>query len=182
MSNESNDIFLAWYKDYHEAFIRYCSTIAYGHVSAEDLAQEAILATLQNFDAIKNQSKLFSYMVGIVRNKVRNQQRRKKFHAAWNDELLNYLKSSTSSPEIAMDIHIMLQYIERLPLQQKEALLLFEISGFSIKEISDIQDSSIGATKTRISRSRKKLKTLLSDEKASTSISERLLILSSIIF
>lgn len=182
MKSNTNEVFLNWYEPIHGRFIRYCSSVSYGILETEDLAQEAIMATLQNYDRINDKNKLLNYMIGIVRNLVKNQKRRKKFQAHWEDDLLNQLESATQNAEVALDIHFLLKAMDSLPAKQKEAILLFEVSGFSMKEISQIQDSSLSATKTRISRGRKQLKELLTEDLSETSLANRLTAFASILF
>lgn len=182
MKSNTNEAFLNWYEPIHGRFIRYCSSVSYGILETEDLAQEAIMATLQNYDRINDKNKLLNYMIGIVRNLVKNQKRRKKFQAHWEDSLLEKLESATQSAEVALDIHFLLKAMERLPIKQKEAILLFEVSGFSMKEISLMQESSLSATKTRISRGRKLLKEQLSEDTCKTPLSNLLAVYSSILF
>jgi len=182
MNSTTNIEFLQLYKPIHEQFIKYCSSFAYGIMETEDLAQEAVLSTLQNFAKIKDKRKLLHYMIGVVRNITFNQRRRQKFKSTWEDELLEKLESKVQSPEIALDIHFLLKAMEELPEKQKEAILLFEISGFSMKEISVIQDSSIAATKTRISRGRTTLKQKLSEDTSKSSLANRLAAFASILF
>jgi len=182
MKSNTNEAFLNWYEPIHSRFIRYCSTVSYGILETEDLAQEAIMATLQNYERIIDKSKLLNYMIGIVRNVIKNQKRRKKFQAHWEDDLLNQLESVTQNAEVALDIHFLLKAMDELPAKQKEAILLFEVSGFSMKEISKIQDSSLSATKTRVSRGRKLLKEQLSEDTSNTSLTNRLAAFASILF
>jgi len=182
MESNNNIEFLGLYEPIHARFIKYCSSIAYGIMETEDLAQEAILTTLQNFAKIKDKNKLLNYMIGVVRNITFNQKRRQKFRSSWEDSLLEKLQSNAQSPEVAVDIHFLLKAMEELPPKQKEAILLFEISGFSMKEISEIQESSLAATKTRISRGRKILKHKLSEDTSKSSLANRLAAFASIIF
>jgi RNA polymerase sigma-70 factor (ECF subfamily) len=51
-----------------------------------------------------------------------------------------------------------------LPDEQRECLVLFEITGFSIKEIMEIQNSSESAIKQRLKRGRAKLLEILTFE------------------
>ena len=53
-------------------------------------------------------------------------------------------------------LHKALSY---LPELQREALILFEITGYSIKEIMEIQKSGSSAVKQRLARGRKELAT-----------------------
>ncbi|MEM9921850.1 MAG: sigma factor-like helix-turn-helix DNA-binding protein, partial [Bacteroidota bacterium] len=78
----------------------------------------------------------------------------------------------TPSPEIALDIHYLLKAMDRLPEKQKEAILLFEVSGFSIREISELQESTESATKTRLSRARKELRRRMSEKRPASQLSE----------
>ena len=123
MNSNTNIEFLQLYEPIHERFIRYCSSIAYGMMEAEDLAQDAILTRLQNFATIKDKRKLLSYMIGVVRNITFNQRRRKEFNSIGEDGLLEKLESKTQSPEIALDIHFLLKALEELPAKQKEVIL-----------------------------------------------------------
>ena len=43
----------------------------------------------------------------------------------------------------------------------KESIVLFEITGFSIKEIVKIQDNSVSSVKQRLRRGRERLKQIL---------------------
>ncbi|MEZ4821361.1 MAG: RNA polymerase sigma factor [Ignavibacteria bacterium] len=52
---------------------------------------------------------------------------------------------------------------------ERSALLLFELGGFSIEEIKEIQnEKSASAVKSRLSRARSKLKKYIVTEKSST--------------
>ena len=51
--------------------------------------------------------------------------------------------------------------LSKLPPKERSAVLLFYIQGYSVKEIADITDSTQSAVKTRLSRARSQLKTLI---------------------
>ena len=140
MEKNINKEFLKWYQPIHDRFVRYCSSRAYGLMDTEDLVQEAVLAALQGFGRIRDKEKLLGFMIGVVNNIIRNRKRRLKFWADWDEKSLEKLESQTQSPEIALDIHYLIKALDQLPEKQKEAILLFEISGFSIKEISEIKE------------------------------------------
>jgi RNA polymerase sigma-70 factor (ECF subfamily) len=44
-----------------------------------------------------------------------------------------------------------------LPPEQREAVVLFEIEGFSVQEVAEMQGVTVSAVKSRVSRGRKKL-------------------------
>lgn len=56
------------------------------------------------------------------------------------------------------------QAIARLPEKYKAVIILRDLQNFSYKEIAEILNCSIGTVKSRISRGRKELKNILSNE------------------
>ncbi len=182
LSTAQKTEFLQWYEPLHERFSRYCSSRAAGLLAPEDLVQEAVLAALESWDRLRRKDRLLSYMIGIVNNIIRNQRRRQKFSGRWDDQQLNYLESKLGDrPEVILDVHYLLKAVEELPAAQREALLLFEVSGFSIREIAGVQRVSEGAVKTRLSRARKTLRELLEEDGRPLSLGERLRIYASIL-
>jgi RNA polymerase sigma-70 factor (ECF subfamily) len=67
-------------------------------------------------------------------------------------------------PGLAYDIHLLYEAMEQLGEKERECLVLFEISGFSVREVAEIQNDSETAVKSRLSRGRQKLKAILEDE------------------
>ncbi len=165
MTAENQQDFLLRYEPVHERFTRYCSSSAYGLMETEDLVQDSILATLQHYERINDKSKLLPYMIGVANNIVKNLLRRQKFKAGYDEKTVLRLESKLGNPEVAMDVHYLYKALNQLPVKDKEAVILFEVNGFSIREISEMQRTTEGAVKTRLSRARQKLKDLLSDER-----------------
>lgn len=160
----THDEFLALYKPVHERFVRYCSSHAYGIIETQDLVQDTLLKTMQHFGSLKDKEKLLPFMISIANNIMHNVLRRRKFSGVYNEKAFSKLNATTNNPETAMDIHYLYKALNTLPEKDKEAIILFEITGYTIKEIAAIQSSNENATKTRLSRARQKLKSLLEDE------------------
>lgn len=76
MTGDIHQEFLTLYTPLHDRFTRYCSSNAYGLMETEDLVQETILCTLQQFERIHDKNKLLWYMIGVANNIVKNQLRR----------------------------------------------------------------------------------------------------------
>ncbi|MBK9423268.1 MAG: hypothetical protein IPN54_03875 [Bacteroidetes bacterium] len=56
------------------------------------------------------------------------------------------------------------QLMEQLPVQQKEALIMYEISGVTMEEIAKIQGGTLSGVKSRIARARQKLIELMEND------------------
>lgn len=181
MNLKTQDAFLQWYEPIHESFARLCANKAFGLMQTEDLMQEVILATLEAFDRVQDKEKLLGFMIGTANNIVRNHKRRLKFRGVWEEERFKAIEAKITSPETATDVHLLLQAMERLSPNEKEAIELFEISGFSIREISEIQQRSEAAVKTGLSRARKNLRQLLNHKTPKASLSSTLAAYASIL-
>jgi len=103
-------------------------------------------------------------LFGIARNLIRRLQRRQKFWGLFSSEQAQQLPAPTA-PALNEDVQALYQALDQLPKVQKEALILFELSGYSIKEIAVIQHSGISAVKQRLARGRRRLGTLLTPRK-----------------
>jgi len=161
MDSSKHKDFITAYNACHEPFVRYCSALAYGKMDTEDLVQDVLLSAYTHFDKIENLDQFLHYLIRAARNRSISNWRKKKYKTEILDQHAERLLSKEISPEDLLDVQLLYKTMDRLPEKQKNALVLFEISGFSMKEIADIQNSTEGAIKTKISRGRKKLKQLL---------------------
>ncbi|MEO0734682.1 MAG: RNA polymerase sigma factor [Bacteroidota bacterium] len=174
--------FLRWYAPIHERFLRYCDARTLGLKSAEDLVQDAVLSALEQWDQLEDKSRLLAYMIGIVNNRLRNELRSRKVHRTYLANRRRILEERLPArPEAALDLHFLLKAMDELPADQREAILLQAVSGFSIQEIADLQQTTPGAVKTKISRGRRCLKALLAEDGRPLSLRQRLHIYTSIL-
>ena len=156
--------FMKAYASCHEPFIRYCSALAYGKMDTEDLVQDVLLSAYQHFDRIAKKDQLLHYLIRAARNRSVSHWRKRKFKTEWVEKHQDKLASQGITPELQLDIDLLYRQLNRLPGHQRDALILYEISGFSMKEIASMQNSSVGAVKTKISRGRKLLRQLMEEK------------------
>ena len=67
------------------------------------------------------------------------------------------MEDLNANTEQSTEVYFLYQALDRLTENQQEAIILFEISGFSIREIVEIQGASESAIKQRLKRGREKL-------------------------
>lgn len=163
MHNTKQEEFMKAYESCHERFIRYCSSLAFGKMDVQDLVQDVLLSAYSKYDQIKNKDELLHYLIRAARNRSISIWRKRKDLVDLKELHRQKLADQGVSPETILDIQLLYSMLNKLPQKQKEAIVLFEINGFSMKEIAVIQNSSEGATKTRISRGRNKLSELFSE-------------------
>ena len=168
MKDSKQVVFLQAYQNCHEPFVRYCSALAHGKMDTEDLVQDVLLSAYQHFEKIEKKGQLLHYLIRSARNRSISNWRKSKYQTELIDVHAERLKAQEVSPETILDIQLLYRTLDQLPDLQRDALILFEITGFSMKEIAALQSSTEGAVKTKISRGRKRLRELL-QEKSSTS-------------
>ncbi len=153
--------FLSLYEGNHYKLLRYCESILKDPVEAQDLVSETILIAYEQMGKLKKEESFNYFLFGIARNLIRRLQRRKKFWGIFNTEQAEKLPAQQSK-ELNEDVQLLYQALDQLPPAQKEALILFELSGYNIKEIAEIQNAGISAVKARLARGREKLGNILS--------------------
>ena len=181
MAKEKQHAFMKAYKPCHERFIRYCSALAYGKMDTEDLVQDVLLSTYLHFEKIRNKEELIHYLIRAARNSAISKWRKQKYQIELLEKHHEKLVAQGVSPDSLFDIDLLYKTLNKLPEKQKTALILFEISGFSIKEIAEIQQSQPGAVKTRISRGRQQLRRILGPRPTSRSVNNLLGIVQNVI-
>lgn len=169
MRPSSNDeskqkLFMELYTPHQQSFLKYCRGITSALDDAKDLASESILIVFQNLDRLKKRDSFKAYLFGVARRLRLNQHRRKKFQGDYTEGEAGRMQSQESSPDINPDVGLLYDYLDKLPLKQKEAFLLFELSGFSLKEIKQLQGGSLAAVKSRLNKARVQLRLWLNDE------------------
>jgi RNA polymerase sigma-70 factor (ECF subfamily) len=170
MNETKQQEFMKAYEACHDRFLRYCSALAYGKMDVQDLVQDVLVSTYHKFEKIENKDQLIHYLIKAARNRSISLWRKQKPIEELTDLHANRLSSQGVSPETILDIQLLYKMLDQLPSLQRQALVLFEISGFSMKEIADIQGSNEVAVKTKVSRGRQKLK-LLMEERPQSSVS-----------
>ena len=156
------------YQACHDSFLRYCTSLAYGKMDVQDLVQEVLTSAYHNFEKIENKGQLLHYLIRAARNQSVSIWRKQRFQEELSKLHTERLSAQGVSPEMIIDIQLLYRMLDKLPTKQRDALVLFEITGFSMKEIAVIQKSNEGAVKTKISRGRAKLKQLMQDQSTST--------------
>lgn len=161
MSPDPRSEFMQAYETCHAPFARYCAALSYGRMDAQDLMQDVLLSAFQQFDRIRKKDELLHYLLRAARNRSISRWRTARRNEAITDAQAARLRERGASAELITDAGILYRTLDKLPADQREALVLFEVSGLPMAEIAAIQGVSEGAVKTRVSRARASLRNLL---------------------
>jgi RNA polymerase sigma-70 factor (ECF subfamily) len=157
MSKDKQAHFLHLYEPVHDRFERFCRARAFGEMDFRDLINETLLIAYQRMDILRSEQAFLSFLFSISVNVLNNQHRKKREER----QSENHDAIADMSQEVNADTHFLYLALSQLPAAQKESIILFEISGFKIKEIAEIQSVSEDAVKQRLKRGRERLQEIL---------------------
>ncbi len=128
---------------------------------ALDLMSETVLAAHHSFPALRD-TQAFRKFLSTIAIRI---QRRKR----WRRRLFVPLELASevvyeNTTESSHDLSLLIDALGRLPHAEREAIVLFELSGLSIKEIQEMQGGTVSGVKSRLVRARKRLRHLLVEE------------------
>lgn len=152
------------YHPLHERLSRFIQSMVWNKDDAKDVLSETVLAAYENFEKVRNQDAFLYYLFGIASRIAKKRDRRKKFWGIFEPSGAAQIVSYHNS-ESRTTVNELYAALNRLPLKQREAITLFEISGFSIKEIAEMQGSTVSGVKSRLMRAREALSKILEVEK-----------------
>ena len=145
---------------------------------ALDALQESFIKIFRHLNKFKEDSRFDTWVYRIVVNTC-NDILRKNVNIKFTDsiykkdddekEVMIDIPDHSNSPESVLEkkekSNHMLLCLERLNPEHKEVIILRDIQGFSYEEISEILQCSIGTVKSRINRSRLKLREINLEQK-----------------
>ena len=156
MCKDTNQ-FLEFLKPCYSDALKYCKALCAKRSAddAEDVLQQALLKALENYDSLIDESKFRSWFFTIITREFFNSVRKdfwKKFIP------LDNTPSAQDFPEVFDRIEnneqklILNNALSKISLKERSAILLFEIGGFSMEEIKEIQkiiNSIINTSKSK---------------------------------
>ena len=141
---------------------RYCHTVANDHETARDLLSETLLLAFQSFHQLRDERAFKGYLFRIAVRVNSEWRKSAARQTPLTPELVLHLEMSTlrddgNSALRSLESRELYEALGTLPEKQREAVVLFEISGLSLREIQEVQGGTLSGVKTRIVRGREAL-------------------------
>jgi RNA polymerase sigma-70 factor, ECF subfamily len=129
---------------------------------ADDLVQETLVRALANIESFQPGTNMSAWLFTILRNLFRSEYRKRRREVEDADG--SYAETLKSQPEQTSRIEFeeFRVALNKLPDDQREALILVGASGFSYEEAAEICGCAVGTIKSRVNRARTRLSHLLS--------------------
>jgi RNA polymerase sigma-70 factor (ECF subfamily) len=131
---------------------------------ADDLVQETLVKAWSNLDKFEPGTNLQAWLFTILRNHFYSEVRKRRREVEDVDG--KYSGSLATHPEQYghLDLADFKMALQRLPDDQREALILIGASGFSYEEAAKICGVAVGTIKSRVNRARNALARALNIE------------------
>jgi RNA polymerase sigma-70 factor (ECF subfamily) len=128
---------------------------------ADDLVQEAIMRGLNKLDTFTPGTDLQAWLFTILRNHFYTSLRKRRREVEDPDGVMAGLLSAPPEQHGHLDLDDLRTAVGKLPVEQREVLLLIGAEGMSYEEAAAICGTKIGTIKSRMNRARIRLAELL---------------------
>ena len=160
-SNEKQERFLSLFEPVQASLERFVLAMAQEKENARDVVAETVMIAYEQFEKLRDPKAFLSFLFTIALRVHRRELKKAKRTERFDSTLMVDVLDPGTPPDVAADVHRVYKALHDLPEKQREAVILFEIIGFSMKEICEVQGGTLTAVKVRISRGRKKLAEIL---------------------
>ena len=128
---------------------------------ADDLAQDAMMRAWAARDSFTMGTNFRAWMFMILRNQFYTTIRKNSRMSSWDPEAAERLLVEAAPQQHAIHLSDVEKALQKLPLEQREVLLLVGAGGASYEEAAEITGCAIGTIKSRLARGRTALGSLI---------------------
>ncbi|MBE6254841.1 MAG: RNA polymerase sigma factor [Prevotella sp.] len=152
----TREVFIAHVEREQEALRGFLLALCCGNQrDADDLAQDALVKAYLSSAGYQDKGRFRSWLFKIAHNTFLNHRASLRTMESIDEARTVVSSSSADSSFQHQDLYLALS---TLPPKERSAITLFYLSGYNIKEIAAITDTSEDAVKKQLSRGRDKLK------------------------
>ena len=157
--------FVLLHRRYSRALYLYARTLEQDSSRSEDLVQEAFVR-LMRYDPDRLEDDARAFLYAVVRNLIRDEARKSSFRRR-TDPLIVALdpeRSPVESSRLVQLAETVSGALEKLPEEQREAVVLKIYSGMTFAQIAALTGVSFGTVASRYRYAIEKLGEILADE------------------
>ena len=136
--------------DFDEIYDEYFDRVYYKILSsvknpedAEDITQEVFISVYKNLHKFRADSKIYTWIYRIAINKTYDFFRKKKIDLELNEEILNISDNEDLNGSMIIE-----ENLKKLTKEEKEIVVLKDVYGYKLREISKMKDRNISTIKS----------------------------------
>jgi len=150
-----DDLIARW----HEPLWRYLRKLTGDDDTAAESIQDVWLKVLRAIPKLRDAARLRAWMFSIARRVVMDRLREK--YATPPSVSADDVDLEDVPQELEDELEVMREELERLPVIDREALVLFYLKELTLLEMTEVLGVPVGTVKSRLFRARKTLRTQL---------------------
>jgi len=154
------------YMEYKDNLLTIAVSMLHDTYAAEDVLHDVFVSFAGGIGNIQLRGSLKSYLTASIVNRVRDQFRKKKHHMVGLDEAGQFASDSDGpvrSAEFGEEAGRLTDALARLPLEQRETIVLHLNAGMKFKEIAQMQKIPLSTVQGRYRYGLEKLRTILKE-------------------
>jgi RNA polymerase sigma-70 factor (ECF subfamily) len=151
-----NDSFMKLYEPHHASALAYARRLTGNGNNASDLLHDSLEAALRALNSLRNEENFKPWFFRIILNRHLNSLRKDK---------ASKRSVTETAPEAPIEVDTLvteraklLDALSVLAPEEREALILFEVEGFELRDIARIQKRNVPAVKYSLKKARRKLR------------------------
>ncbi|GAB7537054.1 RNA polymerase sigma factor [Burkholderia sp. 22PA0099] len=153
---------------------RYARALIHNRELADDLVQDTLERALRHTEQFQAGTDLRAWLFTIMHNVFANQARRpgaRAEHVSVDDEALPEAALAVpGAPTRSLEVRDLDYALQRLPLDQRQVVLLVGLEELSYAEVALSLGIPLGTVMSRLSRGRERLRTLMSGTQSSANL------------
>ena len=143
---------------------RYCARMTGSVIDGEDVVQEALMKAFNAFPHAGLIADLDGWLFRIAHNAALDfLRRRRRYEAIHSNEELEMIAALVNPISDRQTAAASLATFMRLPVTQRSCVILMDVLGYSLDEISQVTGTSIPAVKAALNRGRKRLREIANE-------------------
>jgi len=161
--------FYSIFDQYHDRLKKFVTITVKNEWAADDIVQEVFVRAHSKIDTLKDHDKIGSWLFRIAYRLCMDHFRKESRDP--QKEIVDFRGVKTSdysTTERKLEQHQMSVCVQNqmllLPENYRTVIWLFDVLGFTLKEIADILELSVENVKIRLHRARKKFKSILNQK------------------
>jgi RNA polymerase sigma factor (sigma-70 family) len=154
---EEKDPFWQLLEPLHPKAESFCRRLAANFEDGNDLYQEAVLLAIRKFKSLRDTTAFRSWLYKIIINTFKSRRRKDKKQLPISEELAE----SYAGPDPVDEYHVkmLLDYaMTSLSPKEKALVTLYELEGWSVGEIAEIENKPEGTIKSNLFRARRRMR------------------------
>jgi RNA polymerase sigma-70 factor (ECF subfamily) len=156
--------FLAAIGELRPKLHRYCARMCGSLLDGEDIVQEALAKAFYHLPSLKDQSRLEPWLFRIAHHTcidlLRHEKRPREDTVPFDEEHEPHSSATKSEPDDEPISETLAALVRALPPKERSSVLLKDVLQYSLSEVAEVVDSTVGGVKAALHRGRAKLRAM----------------------